>query len=191
MQSIEQCVWWTWTQTTQTTTNNQPSQVFQLLYSLVWTPSPHLASLSGQFYLTLQLSFMFRKSHVRLVAARKILRPLPHKEWEGILGKCNVFESVEEEDPQNDCKEPTDCSYYAINRHIQPFFEKDGWAGHDRGCKEDIIDGSNNGCVKDVERFVQVVNLNTDADYQADDQWPEKRFLQNSRTSKQLFDANA
>lgn len=138
--------------------------------TLVWTPTPHRASLSGQFYLTLQWSFMFRKSHVRLVAARKILIPLPHEEWERILGKCNVFESVEEEDPQNDCKEPTDCSYYAINRHIQPFFEKNGGAGHDRSGKEDIIDGSNNGCVKDVERFVQVVNLNTDADYQADDQ---------------------
>lgn len=76
---------------------------------------------------------------------------------------------MEEEDPQNDRKKTTYRSYYAINRHILPLFKKDGWAGHDGGGEEDIIDGGNNRCVKNVERFVQVVNLNTDTDYQADD----------------------
>lgn len=177
--------------TNEAATSNQPSQVFALLHSLVRTPSPHHASFSGQFYLILHSCFIVRKSHVRLVAQRKTLRPLPHEEWERIPDKCNIFEGMEEEDPKNNCKEPANCSYYAINRHIKPFFEKDGWAGHDRGGEENIIDGSNYRRVKDVERFVQVVNLNTDADHQADDQWPEKRFLQNSCASKQLFDANA
>lgn len=76
---------------------------------------------------------------------------------------------MEEEDPQNDGKETANCSYYAINRHVLPLFKKNGWAGHDRGGEEDIINGGDDRCVKDVERFVQVVDLNTDADYQADD----------------------
>lgn len=76
---------------------------------------------------------------------------------------------MEEEDPQNDGKESTNRSHYSVNGHIQPFLEEDGWAGHDRGGEEDVVDGSDYRGVKDVEGFVQVVDLNADTDYQADD----------------------
>lgn len=76
---------------------------------------------------------------------------------------------MEEEDPQNDSKESTNCSHYSINIHTQPFFEEDGWADHDRGCEENIVDGSDNWGVKDVKGFVQVADLNANTDDQADD----------------------
>lgn len=76
---------------------------------------------------------------------------------------------MEEEDPQNDDEEPAYCSHYSINVHTQPFLEENGWARHDRGGEEDVVDGSDYGGVEDVKGFVQVTDLNTDADYQADD----------------------
>lgn len=76
---------------------------------------------------------------------------------------------MEEEDPQNDSEEPANCSHYSISGHTQPFLEEDGGAGHDWGGEEDVVDGSDQGGVKDVEGFVQVADLNGDANYQADD----------------------
>lgn len=76
---------------------------------------------------------------------------------------------MEKEDPQNDGKEATNCSHNPIHGHIQPLLEEDGRAGHDRGGEEDIIDRSDDGSVKDVKGFVQVVDLDTDTDHQADD----------------------
>lgn len=76
---------------------------------------------------------------------------------------------MEEEDAQDDGKEPAYRSHDAVDGHVEPFFKKDGWAGHDGGGEEDIVDGSNYGRVEDVKRFVQVVNLYTDTDHQADD----------------------
>lgn len=124
------------------------------------------------------------------MAPRKTLRPLPNEDWERIPGKWNVFESVEEEDPQNDGKEAAERSHDAIHGHVQPLFEQDGGAGHDGGGEEDIIDGGDDGCVKDVERLVQVVDLNAEADHQEDEQRPEKRVLQNGLASEKLLDAD-
>lgn len=98
--------------------SGQPSEVFALLGSLIWTLSSRRAFFSEQFYLILHRCVFVRKGHVWLVAPRKTLRSLPNEDWERIPGKCNVFESMEEEDPQNDCKETANRSYYAINRHI-------------------------------------------------------------------------
>lgn len=76
---------------------------------------------------------------------------------------------MEKEDSQNDGEEPANSSHYSVSGHTQPFLEEDGWAGHDRGGEEDVVDGSDHGSVKNVEGFVQVADLNANTDYQADD----------------------
>lgn len=98
--------------------NEWSPEIFVLLGSLVWTLPSHRASFSGRFYLILHRCVLVRKSHVWLVAPRKTLRVLPNEGWERIPGKCNVFESMEEEDSQNDRTETANRSHYAINRHI-------------------------------------------------------------------------
>lgn len=76
---------------------------------------------------------------------------------------------MEEENPQNYGEEPTDSSHRSISGHAQPFLEEDSWAGHDGCGEEDVVDGCDNGGIIDVEGFVQVIDLNADTDYQADD----------------------
>lgn len=76
---------------------------------------------------------------------------------------------MEEEDPQNDGEEPANCSHCSVSGHTQPLLEENGRAGHDGGGEEDVVDGRDQGGVEDVEGFVQVIDLNADADYQADD----------------------
>lgn len=49
---------------------------------------------------------------------------------------------MEEEDPKNDGEEPTDCSNCSVSGHSQPLLEENGWAGHDGGGEEDVVDGN-------------------------------------------------
>ena len=133
------------------------------------TPPPFGISFSGQLYLILCLRAVAGKSRVRLVSPWEALSPLLQEEWERIPAQCNVLEGMEEEDPQNDGKESANGSHHTINGHVQPFFKEDGRAGHDGGGEEHVVNGSNHRGVKDVEGLVQVVDLNADTDYQADD----------------------
>lgn len=108
-------------------------------------------------------------THVGLVPPREALIALPQEVWESIPAKCNVFEGMEEEDAQNDGEKAANCSNHSIHGHIQPLLEENGWAGHDRGGEEHIVDGGDDGRVKNVQCFVQVADLNSDTDHQADD----------------------
>lgn len=108
-------------------------------------------------------------AHVGLVPPWEALIALPQEVWQSIPAKCNVLKGMEEEDAQNDGEEAANCSNHSVHGHIQPFLEENGWAGHDRSGEEHIVDGGDKRRVEDVEGFVQVADLNSDTDHQADD----------------------
>lgn len=72
-----------------------------------------------------------------------------------------------------------------------PLLEEDSRTSHDSCGKQDIVDRCDHRCIEDVQGLVQVVNLDTDADHQANQEYPAQWFFQDLLPSKQLFQCDA
>ncbi len=82
---------------------------------------------------------------------------------------------MQQEDAHDNRKEAAQCADDIVGAHVFPFFEQYGRAGKHWGGEEDVIDGRHQGCVKDIQCFVQVVDLCANTSYQAQQQQPGQR----------------
>lgn len=76
---------------------------------------------------------------------------------------------MKEEDTQDNCEEPTDCPHSSVRAHAQPLLEEDSWTCHYGGGEEHVIDGRDDGRVVNVQGFIEIADLDADADHQADE----------------------
>ena len=136
---------------------------------LWWVPSLG-APVSGRLpllLLLLCLSLLPGEGHVGLVVPGWPLRTLSQVNWQWIPGEGNVFEGMEEKNPQDDGEEPTDCPHHPICAHTQPLLEQDSRAGHYWGGEEHIVDWCDYRGVEYVQGFVEVTDLDANAYHQA------------------------
>jgi len=73
---------------------------------------------------------------------------------------------------------------------VLPLLEEDGRACHDCCGEQHVVNGCDHRCIEDVQGFVQVVDLDADADNKAYQEHPAKWFFQNWLPRKQFFQGN-
>lgn len=71
---------------------------------------------------------------------------------------------MKEKDAKDDGEEAADGAQGAIGSHAQPLLEQDGRTGHDGRGEEHVVDRCDNRRVEDVQGFVQVADLDADAE---------------------------
>lgn len=116
---------------------------------------------------------------------------LPDGHGEVGQADADVFEGVEQEDADDDGEEAAERADHVVRAHVAPLLEEDGGAReHGRG-EEDVVDGSDQRGVEDVQSFVQVVDLCADTGHQPQDQDPRQRVLHHVLPCDRLFDGDA
>lgn len=122
-------------------------------------------------------------------------RPVPLVLPDG-HGQCrqadaNVLKGVQKKDAHYNRQETAHCADDVINPHVFPFFEQYGRAGEHWGGEEHVVDGRHQGCVEDVQCFVQVVDLCANTSDQAQQQKPGQRLSQHWLPSDGLLNGDA
>lgn len=102
-----------------------------------------------------------------------------------------VFKGVEQEDADDDGGEAAERADDVVRAHVAPLLEEDGGAREHRRGEEHVVDGSDQGGVEDVQRFVQVVDLCADAGHQPQDQDPQQGVPRHVLPRDRFLDGDA
>lgn len=116
---------------------------------------------------------------------------LPDGHSQSRQANANVLKGMQKENAHDNCNEATQGANDVVDAHVLPFFEQYGRAGEHRGGEEHVVNGRHQRRVKDVQRFVQVVDLRANTSYQAQKQQPGQWVPQHWLPCDGLFNRDA
>ena len=122
----------------------------------------HHLRMDGLQLTILQQHCMVVTRRQKVVIVRRIAlvlsQPGQSSEW-----NVEVFESVQQEDADDDRQEAAEVSQNVFDLHGAPLLEEDEGGHHHQWREKHIVDRSHHGRVEGVQRTVEVVQLDEDA----------------------------